>query len=102
MKFIFFFLQMGLFVFGSVTVGNAQELKEGYYPDGKLRYKGYFQNGQPAGEVTHYYPEGQVKAVMNHQEKQIDAVLYSRDGEIKTSGPLCRPEERGDVGIPER
>ena len=95
MKFIFFFLQMGLFVFGSVTVGNAQELKEGYYSDGKLRYKGYFQNGQPAGEVTHYYPEGQVKAVMNHQEKQTDAVLYSRDGEIKTSGRYVGRKKEG-------
>lgn len=73
----------------------AQELKEGHYPDGKLRYKGYFQNGQPAGEVTHYYPDGNVKAVMNHKGEQVRAVLYSKDGEFKTSGSYLNRKKNG-------
>ena len=95
MKFIFFFLQICLLVPGGILEGRAQELKEGYYPDGKLRYKGYFLNGQPAGEVTHYYPDGKVKAVMNHRGKQAEAVLYSRDGEFKTSGRYMDRKKEG-------
>lgn len=95
MKFVFFFLQVCLFALYGVVEGNAQELKEGHYPDGKLRYKGYFQNGQPVGEVTHYYPDGTVKAVMNHQGKQADAVLYSRSGELKISGKYVDRKKEG-------
>lgn len=95
MKFIFFFLQLCIFALWGVQAGYAQELKEGYYPDGKLRYKGYFREGQPAGEVTHYYPDGNVKAVMNHQGKQVEAVLYSRDGEFKTSGHYIDRKKEG-------
>lgn len=96
MKFIFFFLQtIGLFFMLGMAEGNAQEWKEGRYPDGKLRYKGYFRDGQPAGEVTHYYRDGTVKAVMNHRGKQADAVLYSRDGELKTSGKYVDRKKEG-------
>lgn len=75
----------------------AQEkvLKEGRYPDGKLRYKGYFVNNQPAGEVTHYYPEGSVKAVMNHKGGETDAVLYSEKGDVTVSGRYIGQKKTG-------
>lgn len=95
MKFVFFFLQISLFALWGIQAGYAQELKEGHYPDGKLRYKGYFRDGQPAGEVMHYYPDGKVKAVMNHQGKQVEAELYSRDGEFKTSGRYVDRKKEG-------
>lgn len=82
MRRIFLFL----FFILAVQVLFAQELKEGRYPDGKLRYKGYFRNGKPDGEVTHYYPDGKVKAVMKHRGEIVEAVLYSKDGEFTTSG----------------
>lgn len=95
MKLVFFFLSICICAFLGILDGNAQDLKEGYYPDGKLRYKGYFQDGKPAGEVTHYYPDGKVKAVMNHQGEQVDAVLYSPDGEFKTSGRYVDRKKEG-------
>ena len=73
----------------------AQELKEGYYPDGKLRYKGYFRNGQPVGEMTHYFPDGKVKAVMNYAGDTVDAVLYTASGEYTMSGKY---KDRKKVG----
>ena len=88
MKFIFFFLQICLLVPGGILEGKAQELKEGHYPDGKLRYKGYFLNGQPAGEVTHYYPDGKVKAVMNHRGEQPKPYCIAGTGNLKPRGGI--------------
>lgn len=74
---------------------QAQELREGFYPDGKLRYKGYFVNNLPSGEITHYYPEGNIKAVMNHKGTETDAILYSKNGNIKTSGKYLDRKKSG-------
>lgn len=74
---------------------QAQELKSGLYPDGKLRYKGYFLDGQPAGEVTHYYPDGKIKAVMNHSGNEAEALLYSRDGNTCSSGKYIGRKKNG-------
>lgn len=95
MKRIVFFFYTLLLVILWTNVSFAQELKEGRYPDGKLRYRGYFQNGEPAGEVTHYYPDGNVKAVMNHKGEQVEAVLYSKNGEFKTSGKYLNRKKNG-------
>lgn len=92
MKHLFFFL---LFTLAVVQVLPSQELKEGRYPDGKLRYKGYFHDGKPAGEVTHYYPDGNVKALMKHRGEEAHAVLYSRDGKFTTSGRYVNRKKNG-------
>ncbi len=71
--------------------GEAQELKSGYYPDGKIRYKGYFKDGKPVGELMRYYQEGCLQAKMNYQGDTVKAVLYSRDGKYFSSGQyICR------------
>jgi len=75
----FFFLCLGGQLWG-------QELKCGYYPDGKLRYKGYFVNGQPTGEMIRYYPEGNKKAEMNYRGDSVDVILYNRQGDYTITG----------------
>lgn len=95
MKTTLFFFHILLILTLAVQAAGAQELKEGRYPDGKIRYKGYFQDGRPVGEITHYYPDGKVKAVMNHQGVKADAVLYSGDGEYKTSGQYISRKKNG-------
>lgn len=83
------------FLFFLLNIAQAQELREGFYPDGKLRYKGYFVNNLPSGEMTHYYPEGSIKAVMNHKGTETDAVLYSKNGDVKTSGKYLDRKKNG-------
>lgn len=75
--------------------GVAQELKYGYYPDGKIRYKGYFVEGKPQGELIRYYPEGTVQARLNHQGDTVKAVLYSRNGEYTSTGYYVRQTKNG-------
>lgn len=74
---------------------SAQELKCGYYPDGKLRYKGYFVNEKPVGELIRYYPEGEVKARMNYRGDTVEAVLYSRNGEYTLMGKFLKRRKFG-------
>lgn len=88
---LIFFLLLGL---SGYT--QKMEQREGYYPDGKLRYRGYFVEGQPMGEMTHYYPDGKIKAVMKHAEDNVsDAVLYSKDGNFTMSGRYLDRKKNG-------
>ncbi|MDR1756044.1 MAG: hypothetical protein LBR65_03665 [Culturomica sp.] len=80
-----------------IPAGQAQEgeVKKGYYPDGKLRYEGLFLNGLPAGQVTHYHENGRIKAVMNHNGRETDAVLYDTGGEVSVSGRYIDRKKEG-------
>lgn len=74
----------------------AQEQKEGHYPDGRLRYRGQFMNGEPVGKMTHFYPDGKVKAVMDYGDSgMVDAVLYSKDGHFTMSGRYVNKRKNG-------
>ena len=44
--------------------GQEAEWRKGTYPDGTLRYEGYFRAGKPAGEMKRYYPDGKLQARM--------------------------------------
>lgn len=52
------------------AVAQQGELKEGYYADGTLRYRGYFVGKQPVGEMLQYYPSGQLKAKLNYRGRK--------------------------------
>lgn len=71
------------------------ELKESYYPDGKLRYRGYFIGKQPVGEVVQYYPSGQMKARLNYDGEETTAVIYSKNGEFTSSGKYLNRKKTG-------
>ncbi len=73
----------------------AQELKQGFYASGKLRYEGNFVGGKPDGMVIHYYEDGAIKAKMNHLGDTVEAVLYSRSGEYTSSGKYFRKAKCG-------
>lgn len=81
---------------GLVSLAQERTLKEGNYPNGKIRYRGYFVNGQPDGKVTHYYPDGKVKAEMNHRGETVDAVLFSKNGDLTTAGAYVNKQKEGE------
>jgi antitoxin component YwqK of YwqJK toxin-antitoxin module len=61
-----------------------------------VRYKGYFVGKTPQGEVTHFYPTGEVKAVMQHAGETTEAVLRSRDGKFATRGKYAKQKKEGE------
>lgn len=77
----------------------AQEngvLKKGYYPDGKLRYEGYFEGEVPVGKMTRYYPNGQIQAEMVHRGRETEVVLYSKYGTYCSSGRYRDRKKEGE------
>ncbi len=84
-----------LFIWCLTGYSLGQEVKCGYYPDGKLRYKGYFNNGKPEGKLIRYYPEGNVKAKMNYRGDTVDVVLYNRKGDCVITGKYFQKKKTG-------
>ncbi|MDE5612823.1 MAG: hypothetical protein K2I90_12505 [Odoribacter sp.] len=84
-----------LFVWCFIGQIQGQEMKRGYYPDGKLRYQGYFKEGKPVGELLRYYPEGKLKAKMNYEGDTVSAVLYAKQGDFFMSGKYFQQKKTG-------
>lgn len=76
----------GLFLGMPESRGQEAELRKGTYPDGTLRYEGYFLAGKPAGEMKRYYPDGKLQARMEYRGDTVEAVLYSRKSDCSMRG----------------
>lgn len=94
MRLIFIF-QFIFFFFCCVEGSWAQELRTGTYPDGTLRYKGYFVDGKPTGKIVRYNPDGKIKAEMNYRGDTVEVVLYSKDGAYKSQGKYVNQKKCG-------
>lgn len=73
----------------------GQEFKTGTYPDGAVRYKGYFLDGKPVGKMVRYYPDGKVQAEMEYRGDTVEATLYSRDGKCISAGKYVNRLKNG-------
>jgi antitoxin component YwqK of YwqJK toxin-antitoxin module len=61
----------------SDTLGRKQGLWRVYDESGNLKYSGQYENGVPTGSFTYYYPEGKIKAVLNHLDS--GNVVYAKN-----------------------
>ena len=78
--------------------GQEAEWRKGTYPDGTLRYEGYFRAGKPAGEMKRYYPDGKLQARMVYRGDTVEAVLYSRKSDCCMRGKYVGRKKQ-DLGI---
>ncbi|MCC8174726.1 MAG: hypothetical protein LIO65_10330 [Odoribacter sp.] len=85
-----------IIISGFVVKAQNAELKEGFYPDGKLRYRGYFVGETPHSEVTQYFPDGRIKAKLNYQGEETIAELHSKDGKFIASGKYINRQKEGE------
>ena len=75
--------------------GQEAEWRKGTYPDGTLRYEGYFRAGKPAGEMKRYYPDGKLQARMVYRGDTVEAVLYSRKSDCCMRGKYVGRKKQG-------
>ena len=61
---------------------------ESRYPDGTLRYEGYFVHNKPAGDWKRYHKNGKVKALMNYRpnSEAVFASLFDDEGKLYAKG----------------
>ena len=59
-----------------------------YYENGKVRYTGFFENDQPAGEMKKYYPGGILQAHMIYERsgKVSRVKLFYKSGKLSAEG----------------
>ena len=71
---------------------DASGLRQGwwkkYYPNGNLMYQGYFKNDKPTGEMKRYFESGNLKALLQFNEKgdYAFAKLYYDNESIASEG----------------
>ena len=70
------------------TDGKKSGLWESYYESGKVKSRGTFINGHPAGEMLKYYPGGILQARMNFDDSGITSYvkLYYETGNLAAEG----------------
>lgn len=65
------------------------------YDNGKIRYKGFFINDQPTGTFTYYHPNGNIKSLLNYDDKGCATVeQYWDNGNRATKGFYDENRER--------
>jgi antitoxin component YwqK of YwqJK toxin-antitoxin module len=90
----FLLCALAFFASGQVTVNktDAKGLKQGKwvskYPDGKLKYEGYFENDKPAGEWKRFHENGKTKAIMTYRphSDRVSAILFDDEGKKYARG----------------
>lgn len=98
MKQLFFLFTLNLLfiynVFSQDTINQLDSLgkKKGYWrvlhENGKIRYEGFFINGDPVGEIKRYYTGGILQANLNYKQNSPEAYakLYYENGELAAEG----------------
>ncbi len=56
--------------------------------NGNKRYDGFFVEGHPLGTMTRYYPDGVIKAIMDHDStgRKVNAKLFDESGKLRADG----------------
>jgi len=95
---------------GVMSFGFAQEplnqtdshgMKQGHwigrYPDGKIKYEGTFIDGEPVGQMTRYYPNGQLQARMHYVpgSDSIIAEIFNDEGKRTAKGVFLGKKKSG-------
>jgi len=90
-------------VYSQDTIWNQFDKKgqkEGWWKKERMRgglvYKGYFENGHPAGSMIRYYEDGEtIKAKMNFDESGsvAYAIIYYNNGEIAAKGKFVNQKK---------
>lgn len=76
----------------TINQTDSNHLKQGKwigkYPDGILRYEGYFKNDKPIGEWKRFHQNGELKAklVYSPNSNKIIAELYDTEGILVSRG----------------
>ena len=76
--------------------GQEAEWRKGTYPDGTLRYEGYFRAGKPAGEMKRECRGGERQARV---VGLVAGCVVQPEKRLLHAGKICRPEEAVVLGI---
>lgn len=71
---------------------DAKHMKQGKwnssYPNGKMKYEGYFKDDKPVGTWKRYHENGKIKAILIYRDNsdEVFAELYDPDGFLFSKG----------------
>jgi antitoxin component YwqK of YwqJK toxin-antitoxin module len=93
---LIFLVALSLFISStaqtSLNQTDSRHLKQGKwignYPDGTIRYEGYFNDDKPVGEWKRYHENGKLKAILIYilNSDKVKAQLFDPDGSLLSGG----------------
>ncbi|WP_159038616.1 toxin-antitoxin system YwqK family antitoxin [Brumimicrobium mesophilum] len=96
-------ISFGFNSFAQINQVDAQGKKQGdwvktYDDSDDIRYKGQFKNDKPVGKFIFYYPTGQVRSIISHDENsnRSEAFYYETTKELIAHG-IYKGEKKDSV-----
>ncbi|MGY8788306.1 MAG: toxin-antitoxin system YwqK family antitoxin [Fidelibacterota bacterium] len=107
MKCLVIFLISCQFILAQADVNQIDDLgrKQGvwskYWDDSKtlLQYKGQFVDNQPVGQFWYYYPQGEVRAIIEHLSKKQSYVTYYFENKEVMSEGMYLDKQRDSIWV---
>ena len=81
---------------------DSKGLRQGYwkasYDNGKLKYKGFFRDGKPAGLFMRYYEDGTRKAIMNYlpDGNSVEVSFFYQNDSLGARGKYVNQNKEGE------
>lgn len=96
-------LCIGFVSFSQLNQIDANGKKQGewmktFHDSNDIRYKGQFKDDKPVGKFVYYYPEGQVRSIITHDDNsnRSEAFFYHPTKELLAHG-IYRGDEKDSV-----
>lgn len=81
------FVILSLLAIATLSLQAQAEYKKTKYPNGNTKMEGYFENGNPVGEVKRYHENGKLQGIQIFaQDGTSKAEIYAGDGTLSARG----------------
>ena len=81
------FVILSLLAIATLSLYAQAEFKQTKYPNGNIKMEGYFENGNPVGEIKRYHENGVLQGIQRFAaDGSSKAEIYAGDGTLSAKG----------------
>ncbi len=70
----------------SLLLAQKKGYQTQYYPNGNIKYEGFFVKKNPVGELKRYSEDGKLKSIQNFKGEISSIVLFNNNGDTLSTG----------------
>jgi antitoxin component YwqK of YwqJK toxin-antitoxin module len=81
------FVILSFFAVIALSIYAQAQFKQTKYPNGNVKMEGYFENGNPVGEIKRYHENGVLQGVQRFEaDGTSSAIIYDGEGTLSAKG----------------